>query len=164
MRKLLAKGADPGLNDVSDVKTDQYEDGYYMGLLQSQEDVGVSYKAMSRMSPLTCAARRGHAGVVKLLFEAGANSNAHGGVGDLPVMWAVHRAHVEALTALLAAGVDTHIKICGFEILLVYAATNGRAEIVRLLLMNAMPYSPPARRRPERCDTARLRRRHSCVH
>ncbi|KAL2824880.1 hypothetical protein BDW59DRAFT_146835 [Aspergillus cavernicola] len=47
---------------------------------------------------LTCAVQCGHIGVVKLLIDAGASVNSHGGLGDLPIIWAVSQGHAEVLS------------------------------------------------------------------
>lgn len=141
MQKLLDNGADARVNDVADITTDHPEDGYFIIDLETQAGDEDSNNSMPSSTPLACAARRGHSGVAQLLVDAGADPNAHGGAGDLPVMWAVCCANVEALAALLTAGADAHIDICGWETLLAYAATRGHAEIARLLLAQTAPYT-----------------------
>lgn len=140
MQKLLDNGADARANDVADI-TDHPEDGYFIIDLETQADDVNSNNPVPSSTPLACAARRGHSGVAQLLVDAGADPNAHGGAGDLPVMWAVCCANVEVLAVLLAAGADAHIDICGWETLLAYAATRGHAEIARLLLAQTAPYT-----------------------
>lgn len=132
MQKFLDHKANPGINESSDIQRDDYEDGYSMLTLDSNDEL--EDQVMSCLTPLACAAQRGHVSVAKLLIDAGANVNAHGGDGGLPVIWAVGQAQAEVLAVLLVAGADTNIEVGGLGTLLTCAAAYGHAEIVRVLL------------------------------
>ncbi|KAK2758990.1 hypothetical protein FQN54_003088 [Arachnomyces sp. PD_36] len=136
MRKFLDHKVDLGFNDVSHIQRGRQGDDYNGGY--SMLDVGNSDELedqdTSRLTPLECAVQRGHVGVTKLLIDAGANVNAHGAGGTLPVIWAVGQAQAEILAVLLVAGAETNIEIDVWGTLLAYAAAHGHAEIVRLLL------------------------------
>lgn len=131
MRKLLEHGADPG-DDVPDMHQDHSDDKYLIlrpgiSLIELEDHTSI-------WTPLMYATYRGHPGVAKLLIDAGASVNAHGGSDGLPVKLAVFKGHVEVLAILLSAVADPYVNIYGSQTLLTYAAQHGYTKIVRLLL------------------------------
>ncbi|PGG98489.1 hypothetical protein AJ79_08861 [Helicocarpus griseus UAMH5409] len=86
--------------------------------------------------PLACAARRGHVAMTKLLIEYGANANvnAREAASNLPITWAVVGGHAEVLSVLIDARANISANIYNHGTVLEYAAAQGHAAIVRLLL------------------------------
>lgn len=88
---------------------------------------------------LHSAAQRGHAGVVRLLLERGADPNAReAGDNTVPLHWAAAHGHVEIVRALLDAGSDAHgfgddhrLDVIGWAS---GAPDDRRREVVGLLL------------------------------
>ena len=83
------------------------------------------------------AARRGHAACVRLLLEAGADTErvAHYG-GGTALMYAARRGHAACVRLLLGAGADTErVEREGGATALMCAAKRGHDACVRLLLL-----------------------------
>ncbi|RDW93006.1 ankyrin repeat domain-containing protein [Aspergillus mulundensis] len=131
---FLRHGADPGVNDKSDVENDRRlsknKNTYHMPCSQTQR---ANYADTNMYTPLSCAARRGNVGIVRALLAAGAKPNAHGGLGDLPIIWAVERGHTEIVLLLLNSAADFSIKIVYWESLLGFAIAQGYPDIVKML-------------------------------
>lgn len=89
-------------------------------------------------TPLLVAAAGGHAAVVKLLVEAGADVNARDSSGKVPLMLMAEEGHAEAMEALLAAGRDVVVDLRDSNHTLLsalhLAAAAGHAACIRLLL------------------------------
>lgn len=78
---------------------------------------------------LAFAADKGHAAVVDLLIERGANINARDSFyGSTPLAWAVRHEHLEIVRTLLAKGAQ------GESEALIRAATEGRNAVVKIIL------------------------------
>eukprot|EP00439_Symbiodinium_sp_Y106_P055418 s807_g7.t1 len=90
----------------------------------------------SFISPLMKASINGHVDVARLLLEAGAQANFHGGSvwGDSPLMAAANRGHSQVVELLLEAKAETDFADTENCTALIFAAFYGRVEAARLLL------------------------------
>ena len=79
-------------------------------------------------------AREGHADIVALLLEAGANPQEKSNSGWTPLHWAARNGHTDVVALLLEAGVNPQKKNASGRTPLHWAAKNGHADIVVLLL------------------------------
>ncbi|KAL4877466.1 ankyrin repeat-containing domain protein [Aspergillus karnatakaensis] len=130
MRNLLAHGLNPKTNECFDItKYTNFENHIF-----PRVDDHVEYHELMSSSIVACAARLGHLGMVKLLIDAGANINCHGGNGDFPLICAVGQGHVGVVSLLLDAGACANLEIGGTGTLLVYASSRGFLDVVELLL------------------------------
>ena len=78
---------------------------------------------------LAFAADKGHAAVVDLLLERGANINVKDSFyGSTPLGWAVRHGHAEIVRTLLAKGAQGETEA------LIRAATEGRGTVVKVIL------------------------------
>lgn len=108
---LFKKGAD--IND-----TDKHEDGYGQTLIH-------------------LAAESGHAQIVKLLLQWGADCNAQNGCGGRPLLDAAYWGHEAVVEILLAHGADINDQSDEEEsTALLGAASRGHKETVEILLAN----------------------------
>ena len=85
---------------------------------------------------LFVAAKRGHLEVVRLLLEAGAQTDAHAANrnGATALMIAAENGHLDVMQLLLKAGADKDSATAGGATALMLAAQNGHSEVVRVLL------------------------------
>ncbi len=77
---------------------------------------------------LRIASERGHAEVVKMLLDAGADVHTY---SDTALRWASERGHVEVVRTLLERGAN--VRACDDRALLT-AAYKGHIEVVKMLL------------------------------
>jgi cytohesin len=85
-------------------------------------------------TPLTSAAVRGHAGVVHLLLDHGADINAQDGEGYTALTFAVANGHRAVMELLLARKANLEVKTREGLTPLMLAALDGRLGFVRTLL------------------------------
>ena len=99
-------------------------------------DVNASYRQWG--SPLHVASGFGHAGVVSLLLQHGAEVNARctSSVGQTPLHFVSWTGHAKVIQLLLKHGADINAQCITDSTPLTYASESGRLEIVRLLLQN----------------------------
>lgn len=81
---------------------------------------------------LCIAAKKGHAGTVRLLLKAGAAVNLRQG-GTTPLLSAAEKGHKEVIKLLLKAGANVNLGQSGITPLFI-AAEKGRKKIIPLLL------------------------------
>lgn len=62
----------------------------------------------SKNAPLKCAAKNGHAAIVSLFLEHGAEVDLRPPGGDTPLMWAAYSGHLDVVKRLVAAGADAN--------------------------------------------------------
>lgn len=98
---------------------------------------GADVNAIGRSgwTALGCAAFAGHVEIVKALLASGANPNPadHESSGS-PLYWAAAKGHQKTVETLLLAGADPHFIRNGQLSILWGPITDGRLEIVQLLV------------------------------
>ncbi len=86
-----------------------------------------------KSSPLRIASDGGHAAVVELLLQAGADKNKGGKDGLAPLLIASENGHRDVVELLLQAGAAKNIKDTDGRTPLYFSASKGRVDVVRLL-------------------------------
>lgn len=95
--------------------------------------VDVSAKDKSGQSPLAWAVSLGHADVVQLLLEAGADANARGESGTV-LMYASFNGDADVVALLLKGGADVGMEGENGLTALTYAIFHGHTYVTALLL------------------------------
>jgi ankyrin repeat protein len=90
-------------------------------------------KNKMKVTPLHSAAARGHAGIVKLLLQHGADPDALQERDFTALHAAAQNGDVESIQALLFHGADAHAKTSEGKTPLDYASEAGKAEAVKIL-------------------------------
>jgi ankyrin repeat protein len=85
-------------------------------------------------SLLLVAARQGHADVIVVLLEHGADPDGSNPLGQTPLHLAAMYGHVAAAEALIAGGAEIEARAQGGYTPLALAAGHGRAPVLKLLL------------------------------
>ena len=80
----------------------------------------------------------GHAEIVNVLLNAGANVNAKNNIGYTALEVAIRKGHTEIVNALLKAGADVNAKDSFGMTMLELAKMYGHTEVVKTL----KPFSP----------------------
>lgn len=83
--------------------------------------------------PLAYAAFNGHAELIELLLDAGADLNAQSENGSTALMVACRNGHIEVVKQLLARNANTHLQNQQGETALQIARKNKNEEIARLI-------------------------------
>jgi ankyrin repeat protein len=107
-----------------------------------EEGIGASVRDSKGNTPLIIAAGRGHADVITLLLDAGANfdeATAFGIFeGKSALCWATSQGRVKAVVTLLQAGASPNFvqQVGAFagKTPLMWAASQGKNEVLRLLI------------------------------
>jgi ankyrin repeat protein len=87
-------------------------------------------------TPLVVAAEHGHAGVISLLLERGADVNASDIMGYTALQYTAEQGHEEVVSILLSRGADfSRQSLSGFTALML-ASLHGHLGIVRQLLQH----------------------------
>ena len=96
--------------------------------------VDLDEKDVNQKTPLFYAAYNGHADVVRLLIDQGANVNSSKGFGGMTVlMAAVSKGHAKSCELLIDAGVDIHAVDDNEETALMTAELYGYTDIILML-------------------------------
>ena len=106
-------------------------------LAQMLAYAGANVRATTRINgytPLFLASQAGHADVVDVLINAGADAKAVSTTGSTPLMLAASAGAVDAAKRLLDAGADVNAKESARgQTALLFAAANNRVPVIRLL-------------------------------
>ncbi len=98
---------------------------------------GANLRASTRLNaytPLFLAARGGHAALVRLLLEKGADAGAVSVTGSTPLMLAAASGSADAVRMLLDAGADLHAReTARGQTALMFAAAYDRVAVIELL-------------------------------
>ena len=84
-------------------------------------------------TPFHVASRRGHADVVQLLLEHGAEAKARDRLRRTPLLLASHNGHAEVARVLLENGADTEDQDNRNRTPLLLASADGHVEVARVL-------------------------------
>ncbi|KAK1765324.1 ankyrin repeat-containing domain protein [Phialemonium atrogriseum] len=103
-------------------------------LLKKGTQVGVRSEDSISKELLLSAAKMGHRGVVELLLEKGADTEARDESGKTPLQWAAENSQEGIVRLLLEKGANTEARDISGMTLLQGAAWRGYKGIVRLLL------------------------------
>ena len=91
----------------------------------------------ARWTPLHFAGRNGHAGVVRILCEHGADPNVLDGMQRTPMHLAARADDLESVRELTERGADTRVQDLDGNTPLHYAAERGRNRLIRFLVQRA---------------------------
>ncbi|HEX9730738.1 MAG TPA: ankyrin repeat domain-containing protein [Thermoanaerobaculia bacterium] len=97
-------------------------------------DEGVDVDQTLRRTPLHAAADKGHAELVDLFLERGANVNARDHLGRVPMFLALAHGHLEIARRLAGAGTDPAVATDAGTTLLMLAVRRGDADLARWAL------------------------------
>ena len=104
-------------------------------LLSETEDVtDVNYQNSDGWSPLHVAACKGHANIIRLLHQAGADLAKRTKFKLTPLHWAAYRGQRECVMLLLLLGAEIDILYPNKWTSLHWAAAKSKTDIVKLLL------------------------------
>jgi ankyrin repeat protein len=137
LRVLLDEGADVNTQNSQYIRADQ------LAVVDELERKAVSLLAQGDAkdawtrhygSPLRAASELGHEQVVRLLLNAGADTNSDTPVHGSALNMAVSSEEVTIVSLLLKNGADVEAIWCNDGTPLIMAASKGHSEIVELLL------------------------------
>ena len=104
-------------------------------LLSEVEDgTNVNYQNSDGWSPLHVAACKGHANIIRLLHQAGAELAPRTQFKLTPLHWAAYRGQQECVMLLLLLGAEIDILYPNKWTSLHWAAAKSKTDIVKLLL------------------------------
>jgi ankyrin repeat protein len=124
LRTPLSRAAEKGYRNIAQV-------------LLSDNSVRVDSADSTSRTPLSWAAGCGHEDVVGLLIRLGAVTTASDENGRIPLFHAAGAGHLKTVERLLATAPDgLRSKDCGGHTPLIWASRNGRADVVRFMLLS----------------------------
>jgi len=115
-------------------------------MIKALKDTGTdaSVKDHVGMTPMHCAAFKGHVGAIKALKDAGADASVKDHVGITPMHCAAVKGYVEAIKALKDAGAGASVRTSFRKTPMDFATANGHVEAIKALedaeLDKSMPY------------------------
>lgn len=102
---------------------------------KSSTRADINYKSLLHgTTPVWQSAGVGHAEIVRILLEAGADANLADEDGVTPLTVAAQNGHFEVVKILLKAGADVNLASKHGVSPLLLAAQNGHTDIVKILL------------------------------
>lgn len=114
-------------------------------LLDAGADPNVGAAKPAGVTPLICAARKGHAGCVRALLEGGANVSATSDAGDTALHFAAIEGHADCVRILIEEGkadIDTADR--DHATALELATQYSRLDVIQVLLaLDAAPECDP---------------------
>jgi ankyrin repeat protein len=110
-------------------------------LIERGACISASYNAMGDGSPLDEAVRGEHAGVVRILLEAGAEVNLRGGWDIMPLHRAAHDGNEAVVRVLLEGGAEVSAMDRCHNTPLNYAVSFGRQAVASLLVSAGAGYA-----------------------
>jgi ankyrin repeat protein len=137
LRVLLDEGAHVNMQSSQYIRADQ------LAVVDELERKAISLLAQGDAkdawtrhygSPLRAASELGHEQVVRLLLDAGADTNSDTPVHGSALNMAVSSEEVTIVSLLLKNGADVEAIWCNGGTPLIMAASKGHSEIVKLLL------------------------------
>ena len=104
-------------------------------LLSASEDgINVNYQNSDGWSPLHAAACKGHANIIRLLHQAGAELGPRTKFGFTPLHWAGYNGRRECVMLLLLLGAEIDTLYPNKWTVLHWASAKGRNDLVRFLI------------------------------
>ena len=103
-------------------------------LLECEDDANVNYQNSDGWSPLHVAACKGHANIIRLLHQAGADLAPRTKFKLTPLHWAAYKGQQECVMLLLLLGAEIDILYPNKWTSLHWAAAKSKTDIVKLLL------------------------------
>ena len=100
----------------------------------AKDSIDVNYQNADGWSPLHVAACKGHANIVRLLQQAGADLAPRTKFGFTPLHWAAYRGQRECVMLLLLHGAEIDIPYPNNWSPLHWASAKGREDVVKFLL------------------------------
>ena len=101
--------------------------------LAGLKDVDLNHSGKYGVTALNCALQRGHADVVEVLIDAGADIETKDDMGRSPLHWSCYSGALDVVKMLVEAGAGVRgIDSKGYTCL-IFAAANGHTETVRYL-------------------------------
>ena len=103
-------------------------------LSESEDGINVNYQNSDGWSPLLVAACKGHANIIRLLHQAGAELGLRTKFGLTPLHWAAYRGRRECVMLLLLLGADIDTLYPNKWTALHWASAKGRKDLVKFLI------------------------------
>ena len=103
-------------------------------LSEGEGGINVNYQNSDGWSPLHVAACKGHANIIRLLHQAGAELAPRTKFGFTPLHWASYRGQRECVQLLLLLGAEIDALYPNKWTALHWASAKGRNDIAKLLI------------------------------
>ena len=126
VKRLLERGEDVDVRTTRERTPPDETKPAFLSALESTLD-------SSGSTPLHVAASNGHAEVVALLLENGADPNAKNRIDVTPLHMAAMDGHLPVVELLVAHGADVNARQCANQTALHLANWKGRRKVVKFL-------------------------------